>query len=335
MLNRLTLLAALLVVMSTELCVACNLCSPVAGNTMLTDLDAADVAFLAELDVPTPVRKNPTAFDLLNRDRQKGTAGFRIRTMLRGEADASEGDAVVVPLRVPGPSGTLHLITHNSSTDLWRSYRLSDDGLQFALGAAALPILPPKEPSSRSIVQRLAHCLRFLGTDDYQLRQAIFGEFSRAPYSTLQRLKPQLDREQVHQWMQPASRKAEEARLIFLLLAVCGDQADVPMLQQEFRQCVESNWAGTLDGVILAYVALGGRDALDDVDQRLLSSDDPSLEMKRAAAKSLKFLVNHESNIERPRLLLSCRLLLNDAETAQLIIDDYAQWQNWQRTGSD
>lgn len=293
---------------------------------MLSDIDSADVVFVAQLDVPTPTRKNLTAFDRLDPECQKGTAGVTVSKVLRGESAANEGEQTVVPVRIPDPAGTRHLILHNRSAGTWRSYRLSEDGETFAQGAVSIPIPSSEGNTSRLIASRLEYCLRFLGTDDFQVRKAVFQEFSAAPYGALQRLKPRLERQTVHAWMQPASRRAEETRVIFLLLSVCGDHTDLPMLREEFHRCIDSNWAGTLDGVILAYVALGGTEALNDVDQRLLISDQPSIELKRSAANSLKLLLNHTAGIEKPRLLLSCRLLLNDPETAPLVIDEFARW---------
>ena len=88
-----------------------------------------------------------------------------------------------------------------------------------------------------------------------------------------------------------------------------------------------------MDGIILAYISLGGNDALDDVEQRLLASPDQPVELKKSAAKALRFLVEHDSvNISRPRLLTSYRMLLNDPRTIDLVVQDFARWEDWPRT---
>lgn len=321
--------AVFLIVVAPAATFACSFCSSVTARTMLTELDAADIAFVAELKVPTPIRSNPTAYDLLNRDRQKGEAGFLVRHVLRGRPTEAVGSDIIVPLRVPGPARTLHLITCRSTANTWASFRVSVESLSFVEGAAALRIPPWAKPKIADACRRIPFCLRYLDTKDFLLRKAVFAELSRSPYTALQQIRPLINREMVPQWMTLASKRSDEARQVFLLLSVCGDETDVPMLKTEFEQCVDANWSGTLDAVILAYVALGGTEALDHVDRYLLSAPDRSVQLKEAAINSLRFLAAHDFRIGRPRLFCSFRLLLRDPKTEGLVVEDLAKWEYW------
>ncbi len=164
------------------------------------------------------------------------------------------------------------------------------------------------------------------------------------------------------EWVKSPDVNPSRRRLYLTMLGVCGDQHDVPMLEE----MIESDYSAKkplveqlvavgqalggpiglgvwnemldleerqkklgLDATIACYLTLRGPDGLDLIDERFLKN--PKVEYTHAymTIMALRFHGEESDAVPKPRLLASMRLLLDNPDFADQVIPDLARWEDW------
>ncbi len=297
----------------------CPLCNLSEGDTILTELDSARTAVLAELVRPP-----------LSADKQNATTGYRIVEVLKAGQWGKAGDTIDLPLVIPSTVGSVHLLLEKSDKPgHWLHPRgLTASGQVFVRLAARLPLLS-KNTNLEDRIHRLVFLRPYLISNDRQLARSAYAEFARAPYADIKELAPVLNHRELLSWIELEQGGSSNRRLFFTLLGVCRNSNDIGFVKSVLDDRLARGKSTELDAIIAAYITLAGVDALAEIDRRLLKPEDIPLKVRRAAVQALRFHADCETVIEKERVIASSRLLLNDPKSADFVIGDLARWKDW------
>lgn len=299
---------------------SCPFCPPSFNNSIVQELDATSVAVLAEL-VTSPQT---------DEDGQTVT-GYRVVEVLRGGDRLKSGDAIDLPLKIPSPRGSIHLLLAiPDEHDQWQQPRgLSIAAREFLGEAAKLPAVQGSEDKDAQL-RRLAFALDYLDSDDAEVRRAVNAEFAAASYATVKQLAPLLN---PHELKARIALETDDRRLLFTLLAICGRKVDAEFVKNGLDDCVSRDKVAELDGMIAAYLTLAGSAGLDQIDEELLEPNEVAPGVRRAAESALRFHAEKENVISKQRIIVSTRLLLDDPRSADYAVRDLTRWEDWQSLG--
>lgn len=302
---------------ATPYCWSCSFCAPDAGPSLLKQLDSASAAVLATLvEVVCDSHDAPAV------------STYRVVTVLKGIDLVDPGAVIEVPLKVQAPPGSVHLFFGDGEKVKWRPpLGVSPAAREFLSLASKLPEIGQASGDHR--VQRLGFMLPYLVSKDSQIVDCAYGEFAAASDSAVSQLKPVLNPRMLRAWIELEGRTAQERRLFFTLLGVCGNSADLPFVEAAIDDRLEGNDYGDLDAILATYLTLAGSAGLNEIDRRLLEPDDIPIQARRAAINAFRFHVENESVLDKDRMIASFRLLLKDPNSADFVIRDLTRWEDW------
>ncbi len=296
---------------------ACSFCQFDPGTSLLMQLDSAKAAVFAELIDSKQHAESPQA-------------RYRISTVLKGDLGVQVGEVIDLPLDVQAPPGSVHLFFLDRESGKWGNPRgVSIQARSFLSDAAVLPTVG-EDSSLDDRARRLAFVLPYLTADDREVARSAYGEFAIAPDAAVKQLKPLLNYHELLAWLQLNSLGPQTRGLVFTLLRVADRRETLLPVKEALNDGLARGSRGDLDSIIATFLTLSGHSGLEEINRRVLTSADVPLEVRRAAARALRFHVDNETAIERDQLIASCRLLLTDPKTADFIISDLARWNDWE-----
>jgi hypothetical protein len=349
------LAALMLALVAATSAVACPFCT-VESRTLAEEIDASQAVVMARLiaDAPPMNEQVDGSFD---DDPDSGTATFRIVDVIRGGDRVKAGDELKVVYFGEGERDKTFLIS---------GIGVEDDQLVWTtplpLSETAIDYIRKLPDTTVTGVARLRFAQEYLENDDPLLAQDAYDEFARAPYSEVQLLKGHMAHDRLVEWIKSSDVNPSRRRLYLTMLGVCGDEHDVPMLEE----MIESNYSAKkplveqlvavgqalggpiglgvwnemldleerqkklgLDATIACYLTLRGPDGLDLVDERFLKNPEVEYTHAYMTIMALRFHGEESDVVPKPRLLASMRLLLDNPDFADQVIPDLARWEDW------
>ncbi len=298
---------------------ACPFCTAVA-NTLSEDIAAVDVAVIARLASPPGPQQN-VSDQLAN----SSLARFAIEKVLKGESVLGTTKIVTAPLGGDASRGDKFLILGTDPPNLsWSPpLRLNDAQHQYLLNLVKLPQEGP---------ERLAFFLPFLESSDTMLSRDAYDEFARTPYAVVKQLKPKMDHAQLVAWIKDPNVPASRRRLYLTMLGVCGDEADLPMLEERLRGADPQSKSG-LDALIACYLTLRGPEGVALIEDLFLRRREDNFSSNYAdvyaAIMALRFHGIEADIVPRKRVIKAFGYLLDNPQMADLVIPDLARWEDW------
>ena len=276
--------------------------------TLTAELNATEIAVIARLIEVKPTLGGPADDEFLAR--------FEVVQVLKG--DKIEPKLVIEePFFGEEKPGSLFLLSGwRRKTVFWRDPVPISARSQAYLGKLlALP---------KAGVERLAFFLDYLNDSETFVVCDAHNEFTKVDYKTLTTLKSRLNHDQILEWLQDSKAPHSRRRLLFLLLSICGNEKDIPLLEQRIREQTPA-----LDACITCYIQLRGAEALEFVDELCLKPKDARYETSLNAIASLRFHASSSAVVPRQRLLDSLRLVLDRPKLAHSVIPDLAKMKDW------
>lgn len=178
-------------------------------------------------------------------------------------------------------------------------------------------------------VDRMAFFLQFLEDRSSMLAADAYDEFARAPYKDVIALKDIMNHDLLVEWIQDADISASRKRLYLTMLGICGDEKDLPMLEELIKSPERRRRSG-LDAMIACYLTLKGPDGLKLIDKLFLENQDAEYADTYAAITALRFHGSEEDVIPKAQILKSLELMLKRPRLADLVIPDLARWNHWE-----
>jgi hypothetical protein len=355
--RSLAVVAPLLVVGTARLA-ACPFCT-VESQTLTEEINSSDAVVLARLvaDAPPIDVETDGESGIGESDPDAGKATFRVVDVLRGEDRVAENQVIKVVYFGEGERDATFLVSgvgvEEGALEWTTPLPLSATAIQYV---RKLPGVP------ESGVERLAFFQDYLENDDPLLAQDAYDEFARAPYSEVHELQGHMIHDRLVQWIKSPDVNPSRRRLYLTMLGVCGDERDLPMLEEmissdftrkkpllahmvacglalggpislpvwiEVVDLDERQKKLGLDAAIACYLTLRGADGLELIDERFLKN--PKVEYTHAymTIMALRFHGEEGNVVPRERLLESMRLLLDSQDFADQVIPDLARWEDW------
>jgi hypothetical protein len=219
--------------------------------------------------------------------------------------------------------------------------KLGKSFLVMGVGAAKLAWSTPLPVSDRAVTylkaivklpadqgQRLIFFQKHLEDEDPLLARDAYDEFARAPYAQIKALKPHLDHDRIVAWIKNAKVNPSHRRLYLVMLGVCGDERDVPLLEGLLRSSDRKDHAA-IDMVISSYLLLRGEAGLPLVEELFLADKNADYTDTYGAIMALRFHANDFDTVEKKQLIKSLHALLDRPDLADLVIPDLAKWEDW------
>jgi hypothetical protein len=353
----------MLALMVTATLRACPFCT-VESRTLTEEIESSDAVVLARLAAAA----KPQAEDGADEDEtdgktpatvdsKSGMATFEVVEVLRGDDRVKPGDKIEVVYFGEGEADKTFFVS---------GFKVEDDKLEWTtplpLTATAVDYIRKLQSVPSTGPDRLAFFQEYFENDDPLLSQDSYDEFARAPYADLLALKDRMHHAQLVEWIQSPEVNPSRRRLYLTMLGVCGDEADLPMLEAMIEsdygkiepiaaQMVASGLAlggpialpATieminlderqkklgLDAMIGAYLSIHPGDGLDLVDRRFLKNPDAEYAHIYSAIMALRTLGEETDILPREHLLESMQILLDNPDFADQIIPDLARWNDW------
>jgi hypothetical protein len=323
--------------LSIAFATACPFCQLLEESTLVDLIDENGVVIVAKLTAPSMNAAERMRLSLRNKDQAQAavSATLTAETVLKGSDALAAGDTITVPVLMPGPAGSIHLIFAPSPETLtWTApVPLSSEAITFIAKYHDLPPLD-RDADADAQATRLAFFLPYLHHEDSTLETAAYGEFAKSPYEAISKMAPHFDAAALLEWIRDEDAPIDRRRLFLTLLGTCGSKKEADVLDQWLRDPDDRHSVGA-DALAACYLRLRGEAGLALIDEVMLSSPNPSKEPDSddvfAALAALEFhAFQAPGNIPRERLIESFRLALDHPNSADLVIPDLALLGDWE-----
>lgn len=306
------LTAAFLVASVAGVASACPFCTATA-QTFTEEIGTMDAVVVARLVELPPA--NQKAGDEI------GKAKFEIVDVIKGDKLVKKGGAVETLFFGEGKPGQNFLIMGIDPPNImWSTpLPLSERAREYLNNVLKLP---------KDGLERYIFFQNYLEDTDEMLARDSYDEFAKAPYDTVKQLKPYMDKEQIVANIKNPDVPASRRRLYLVMLGVCGDKSDLPMLEKFMRSEDRKDKSG-LDALVACYLTLRGEEGLPLVEELFLANKKSDYADTYAAIMALRFHGTEGGVIEKTRLTKSLHFMLERPELADLVIPDLAKWEDW------
>lgn len=295
---------------SAESLLACPFCAAVS-QTFSQEIDAMDVAVIATLvEVPEGAEEGAPA-----------EATFDVVDILKGKEHLGETKQIKSLYYGEGKKGRKFLILGTDPENLmWSTPTLlTDRAVTYIKKVITLP------PTGN---ERYIFFQSHLEDEDEMLARDTYDEFANAPYTALFELKPEMKHDQLVAWLNDFDLPANRRRLYFTMLGVCGSEKDLPMLQKMLENDDRRAKSG-LDALIGCYLTLAGAEGLPLIERLFIDNKEAEYADTYAAIMALRFHGTETDVIPQEKLLKSLHKMLDRPALADLVIADFARWEDW------
>jgi hypothetical protein len=298
---------------------ACPDCNP-TGLTFSEEIATMDVAIIARLAKAQPAVRIPAPARKEGSDEiAKGT--FEIVQILKGEGLVRKGDKIETLYFGDGKAGDSFLVMGVGPPKLqWSTpLHLSERAVKYLADIQKLP---------KQGAERLVFFQDYLQDADEHLAGDAYNEFARAAHAEVKDLKPRMDHDKVVAWVKDPEIPTIRRRLYLVMLGICGDERDLPMLEGILRSTDRKQRAG-LDMVIVCYLNLKGEAGLALVEELFLANKKADYADTYAAIMAIRLQASDFGAIDKRALVKSLHPMLDRPELADLVIPDLAKWEDW------
>ncbi|MEW4452850.1 hypothetical protein AB1L30_09255 [Bremerella sp. JC817] len=312
MLTRLMILGGALLATSALLTsvLACPFCAAVS-QTFSQEIESMDAAVIATLvEAPEP-----------SADGAGVEATFEIKQIIKGKDLLKDTKSIKSLYYGEGRKGRDFLILGTEPENMmWSTPTLlTERGVKYINDVVKLPATGN---------DRYVFFQDYLEDEDEMLARDAYDEFANAPYSALHDLKPKMKHDQLVKWLKTPDIAANRRRLYFTMLGVCGSKDDLKLLETMLESPERTDKAG-LDAMIGCYLTLAGADGLPTIEKLYLANKEAEYADTYAAIMALRFHGTETDIIPKERLLESLQLMLDRPSLADLVIADFARWEDW------
>jgi hypothetical protein len=300
-------------VVSAVTAAACPFCSATA-LTFSEELGTMDVAVIARLVKVPPPSSKP------GEEVQKAT--FQVAQVIKGDGHVKLGEKFDTLYFGDGTAGKSFLVMGTEPPKIMWSTPLP-------LSDRAIKYLSEVLKTPKDGAQRLVFFQSYLEDADEIVARDAYDEFARAPYADLKTIKSHLRHDQIVSWIKNQDVPASRRRLYLVLLGLCGDEKDVPMIE-EFIKSPDRKQRSGLDALIACYLTFKGDAGLPLIEELFLANQKADYADTYAAIMAIRFQGTDGGKVDRKRLLKALHLMLDRPDLADLVIPDLAKWEDWE-----
>ena len=304
----LTAIAIVAMMVTPLTAVSCPFCNAVS-QTLRQEMEAMDAVVIA-----TALESDAT------RDRESGEVMMRVEHVLKGSDLCTKGQKVKAIYYGEVTQGRRFMLSGVDPPDLqWSCLPVSERAEKYVLNITKL---------EDSDLERLRFFHDYLNDDESMLARDAYDEFAIAPYKAIQELGPEMNHDQLIQWVSDPELSTDRKRLYMTMLGVCGSEKDLPLLEK-LMSSTQKSTRGGLDALIACYLTLGGEKGLPLVNELFLANKKAPYADTYAAIMAIRFHGTEGGVIARSALVESLHHVLEREDLADLVIPDLARWSDW------
>jgi hypothetical protein len=181
-------------------------------------------------------------------------------------------------------------------------------------------------------VKLLRYCFDYLDHSDREISEDAYQEFVRSSYPELHHAAKAFPGARLRRWLHDPSIRPERRNLYGLLLGQCGGELDADFLRTLLEKARRKSGSPPSDGLLTGYALLKPREGWAYVRDLLKPSGD--FHVRFAGFRVIKFLdTTRPGLVPRKDLLAGLRVLLDQADFADLPIEYLRQQRYWDLTG--
>ena len=301
----------------------CSICTSLSP-TLCDEIGAADLAAIVRY-IETP--EVDSGID----DPEAYKSLFQIEEVLKGSQRLGDEETARV-LFFPGESakpGDRYLMHGNWVENDDQSGLVVRWTTPISLTDKATEYLRRMWKFPKNDVRRLVYAATFLRNSDPMLQRDAFDEFGKAPYELLEKLKPELNKDDLIAKIQNPQIPANIKKLYYTLLTICGTKAELPFLESQIEK-EQNNASESLPAIIACYLSLSGVEGLPFIEETYLTQEGPDHERRVGAAiTALRFHGQEASVIERAKIAEVFVHMIERPTLGARILSDLARWQDW------
>ncbi|QDV47212.1 hypothetical protein Enr13x_71210 [Stieleria neptunia] len=301
-------LLGLIVILPWSAAAACPFCESVQQTIRQQSLTMDAVVIASSLDGE------------LTRNLTTGVVKMRIEKVIKGSEHVKVGQEVDAIYYGKVEVGRRFLLSGVDPPNLqWSCLPVSERAEAYIVKASQV-----KDDD----VARLRFFRDYLEDEEALISRDAYDEFASAPYDVIQQIGPDMDHDQLIEWVQQPEIGADRKRLYFTMLGVCGGKQDLPMLEAMLRNPAKSVTGG-LDALIACYLTLAGEAGLPLIDELFIANHKAPFPQSYAAIMAIRFHGTEGDVIPRSALVESLHKILDRGELADMVIPDLAKWKDW------
>jgi hypothetical protein len=286
---------------------ACPFCSAVS-QTLRQEMAVMDAIAIAEATSESV------------RDETTGKVRLKVVSVLKGDSLVKPEETVTAVYYGTVEPGRRFMLSGADPEDIqWACLPINETSEEYLLNITKLADDP---------LERLKFYQDYLQHPESMLNRDAYDEFAITPYPVVQALKPFMNREQLVAWIREPEMPADRKRLYLTMLGVCGDESNVPMLEEMLRS-TQPTTRGGLDALIACYLVLAGEKGLPTIDDMFLKNPKAPYADTYAAIMAIRFHGTETDKIPRSALVQSLHHVLDRKDLADLVIPDLARWGDW------
>ena len=327
MTRRWLLPAVLALTLAAGPAAACPFCSP-SGETLAGEVNQADFILYGTLSDAKRDESDPTAFN-------KGTTELAIDLVIKDHELVKGKKTITLPKYLPAEPGAKlkHLIfvkVYNGQLDAYRGVGVPADSKlpEYMKGAMAARAKGPAE--------RLAYFFPYLESPELDISGDAYGEFGYADYKEVRAFAEGLKKDPakagvVLGWLKDPNTRANRYGLYGLLLGDCGKPEDAKALRALLDDPKRSYTSG-LDGVIAGYVLLDPKAGWEYL-QGVIGNPKRDFSDRYAGLRTVRFFKESRPDvIPEGQVLAAMTTLMDQADLADLPVEDLRKWKVWGMT---
>jgi len=300
---------------------ACPFCTP-TGTTLTGEVAQADFILFGTMK-NAKLDKDDGAFN-------KGTTELEIEVVIKSHDAVKGKKSVIIPRYIPttGVKDSKYLIFFNvinGKLDSYRGEAVSPDSKlpEYLKGAI--------EVRQKDSATRLKYFFDFLEADDIVVSADAFTEFGYADYKEVREIAPKLPAATLLKWLTDPNTRGSRLGLYGLLLGHSGKAADADAIRALLDD-KQRSYTNGLDGVLAGYTLLSPKNGWE-YTVALVKNQKTEFPVKYAALKTARFFWEFRSDVvTNPQVLEAMKLLIDDADVADMPIEDLRKWKVWTLT---
>lgn len=220
------------------------------------------------------------------------------------------------------------VLVRQNNTSAWRSLGIADP--EYLAVLRRIIARSSEWTGDAGQRKRCEFFVSLFGHENRAIFELAYLEMGRAPYTIIRQMAPLVDRDDLHPMLQ--RREYYEWRpLAILLLAQNASDADRQLIEDSFHSCARFSIAANLAAWTTAYIELHGADAIAEIETMYLGDLRRTEEEIRAVVLALSVHGRCGSTAVRDQISTSYAFTLqNHPQIAPLIIENLADWGQWQ-----
>jgi hypothetical protein len=311
------LLAALTAGVSfTTLAQACPFCS-MQGQTLIGDVNQASMVLYGSFSNGKP---DPN-------DLGQGTTDFQVDAVVKSHEILAGRKALTLPRYVPpSDKNTKFLVfcdVFKGKIDPYRGVpvQATSDMVEYLKGALVVKDKP--------IGARLRYYFDYLDDKELEISNDAYKEFGNADYKDYRDMAKDLPADKIARWLEDPNTPGFRYGLYASMLGHCGTAKHAQLLRRMLDDSQKRVSSG-IDGILCGYTMLDPKEGWAYL-HAILKHPSKEFMLRYAALRGVRFFWDSRPDvIDKKELVAGVCELLDQADVADLAIEDLRKWNRWE-----